>query len=132
MKRGCSILTPQWIHLGINTDTCALPSRYYYYLSCLEGCLAEIFKSSISDSNVQPRLRTICCSRQWQQYGKDQGLKDFKHLKKFQLESKEMGGEGVEDGARGSLAAGAAMQLGSLRPRKRRQNLQLSGEGHFC
>lgn len=92
-----------------------LTSRYEY-LICLGCCLAKIFQSSVIDSNVQPMLRATFCSRQWQQNAKGQGLKRadvFKYLKLFQLGSKEKRGGSMEDGARGSLSAGAAMQLGS-------------------
>lgn len=51
----------------------------------------------------------------------------FECLKIFQLESKKKGGGSVEDGARGSLAAGEAMQLGTMTLRKKGQNLHLPG-----
>lgn len=83
--------------------------------------MTEIFESSIRISKVQPSLGTIYRSWRLQQHREGQGLKRadrFEYVKLFQHEVKEKIGRSVEDGARGSLGVGAAMELGSRRPRK--------------
>lgn len=85
--------------------------------------MAEIFKSSM---NVKPRLRTTHCPRQWQQHEKGQGLMKadvFKYLKYFILGLRERWSQ--------RAFVSKAMQMGSMRPRTKSQDLQLGVEGIF-